>query len=256
MRKFNLLLSLFLVMLVYVSCSKEEGLSNTDPSQDTLVNGDSIGLDKSWGNLGEGYNKGYHNQYYWGAWKERGAAAMEFPSSWYNGTFKLSYWNKSGWNIRDIVGGLGWSKGNGRRINYNFDAWGQWDFIGIYGWACNPIIEYYVVENENGYGIRGSYKGSYYVEGVLYDFYIQNQNDYHACTSGHNKKGFFRQFISKRRYEAPEHRDISVNMQKHINYWNYWSRKYYGYNMSNYSYQKFAIEAFNGRQGGMHATIW
>ncbi len=208
---------------------------------------------KNWGNLSDRYNWGYHNNYYWGVWKDRGAAAMEFPNSWHRGTFKLSYWNMPWWNIRDVVGGLGWRKGNGRTIGYNFNAWGRWDFIGIYGWACTPRVEYYVVENENGAGINGDRVGSYYVDGTLYDFYAKWRYDYNSCS---HKKEWFLQFISKRRYEASANRDHYVNMQKHINYWNYWSRQVFGYNMGSYGYQKFAIEAYGGRQGGMQARVW
>ncbi len=55
---------------------------------------------------------------------------------------------------------------------------GGFSYIGIYGWSENPLVEYYIVDDWYGNNVPtggGTKKGSFTVDGALYNVYMHNQ---------------------------------------------------------------------------------
>ncbi len=266
MKKTTLIFLGFLVVFA-LGCAKEEIQEQVD-----LVETESdltrfSNCDFCWAHDGPNNDikGGYDGSAYWHLYKEKqgGWAFMDFTKSQDQNYFEMAAGNKNSWDdwwyLKDAVGGKGWDYGYGRTIKYNYNAEGNYDFVGVYGWAKNPCIEYYVVENENGYGIQGTYRGEYTVDGVTYYLYKQYQNTSKNPCDGW---GSFWQYIAKRKDGvdhgnwAPMNQDMSIDMQKHINHWNYIERGDGSNDLGNWGYQVFGMEVFKGKYAKLRASVW
>ncbi|WP_051336247.1 glycoside hydrolase family 11 protein [Aquimarina latercula] len=229
-------------LLFFTSCSDDLGQSSIlEDLENEQKSIDSNGYISD--NRTDGYNQGY----FWTIYKEGGWGRLRFPyANQYGGNFEIEYKNN-----QDIVGGKGWSTGNGRRINYNIGLLqGSYNFVGVYGWTQTPLIEYYVVE-------KGSITGqnqnkNYTVNGKNYKFKKQLRSN---APSILGTKTFY-QYISEHG-NAPTGSNQQVHMQAHINHWNaHGGHKPQWGNLRNFDYQVFGIESYTGGWGKINASIW
>ncbi|MHA7056819.1 glycoside hydrolase family 11 protein [Aquimarina sp. M1] len=229
-------------LFLFTSCSDD---LNSDNLPQTLEL-EQKSIDSN-GYISDNRTDGTNKSYFWTIYKEGGWGKLTFPyANQYGGNFEIEYKNN-----KDIVGGKGWSTGNGRRINYNIGLLqGSYNFVGVYGWTRTPLIEYYVVE-------RGSITGQnqnndYRVNGKNYKFKKQLRSNAPSILGTRT----FYQYISEHG-NASTGSNQQIYMQAHINHWN----KYGGHrpewnNLRNFDYQVFGIESYTGNWGKMNATVW
>ena len=87
-------------------------------------------------------------------------------------------WNTNG----DFVVGLGWSTGDATPITYTgtfkVNSGTPGGLLSVYGWTTNPLVEYYVVENQgNGYSTGGTQKGTLTSDGSTYTVWQHQQTN-------------------------------------------------------------------------------
>jgi endo-1,4-beta-xylanase len=143
-------------LLLFASCSKDEVNAEAPIEQNkTSINPASTAR------FGDRFNAnrtGSSNGYFYSIDKDgaSGSAFIDFDGQYGNpanrtqvtkpGNFSMT-WK----DVKQMVGGIGWSGGSGRTINYNVGTVsGQYKFVGVYGWTKNPLTEYYVCERGSG----------------------------------------------------------------------------------------------------------
>ena len=90
-------------------------------------------------------------------------------------------------------------------------------YLSVYGWTKNPLVEYYIVENYNGNyhpGTSGVKKGSFTVDGSVYDIYTRNMIQQPAVAGG--GKYDFTQYISVR---AQKRTSGTISVSEHFKKW-------------------------------------
>lgn len=94
---------------------------------------------------------------------------------------------------------------------------GSYSFIGIYGWTLNPIIEFYIVEDDfpgafnPPFGTNG--RGAINVDGATYDVYTGNRVNQFAITG--NRENFLQVFSVRRN----KHQCGRVSISEHFRQW-------------------------------------
>jgi endo-1,4-beta-xylanase len=180
---------------------------------------------------------------YWQYWTDGGGVvnATNGPGGNYSVT-----WYNSG----NFVVGKGWATGSPyRTVNYNAGVWAPQGnaYLTLYGWTRNPLIEYYVVDSWGTYRPTGTYRGSVYSDGGMYDIYTSWR--YNAPSIDGTQT--FQQFWSVRQTKRPTGSNVSITFSNHVNAW-----RNAGMNLgSSWAYQVLATEGYQS-SGSSNVTVW
>lgn len=106
-----------------------------------------------------------------------GGANVQYSPNQSAGSYSVT-WNTNA----DFVVGLGWQTGDSTPITYSgsfkVNSGTPGGLLSVYGWTTNPLVEYYVVENQgNGYSTGGSKKGTLTSDGSTYDVWQHQQTN-------------------------------------------------------------------------------
>ncbi|KAL7787062.1 endo beta-1,4-xylanase:ISOTYPE-2 [Trichoderma ceciliae] len=141
------------------------------------------------------------------------------------------------WNTQDdFVVGVGWTAGSSLPINFggSFGVNGGTGLLSIYGWSTNPLVEYYIMEDNHNYPASGTVKGSVTSDGATYTIW-ENTRVNEPSIQG---TATFNQYISVR--NSPR-TSGTVTVQNHFNAW-----ASLGLHLGTMNYQVVAIEGWGG----------
>ncbi|KAJ4860040.1 glycosyl hydrolases family 11 domain-containing protein [Trichoderma breve] len=127
------------------------------------------------------------------------------------------------WNTQDdFVVGVGWSTGSSSPINFSgsFGVNSGTGMLSVYGWSTNPLVEYYIMEDNHAYPAQGTVKGTVTSDGATYTIY-ENTRVNEPSIQG---TATFNQYIS--------------------NHFNAWAS--HGMNLGAMNYQVVAVEGWGG----------
>ncbi|KAL7928931.1 glycoside hydrolase family 11 protein [Trichoderma chlorosporum] len=145
------------------------------------------------------------------------------------------------WNTQDdFVVGVGWGTGSTSPINFggSFSVSSGTGLLSVYGWSTNPLVEYYIMENNHDYPAQGTVKGTVTSDGGTYTIYENtrvNEPSIQGTTT-------FNQYISVR--NSPR-TSGTVTVENHFNAW-----ASHGLNLGSLNYQVIAIEGWGGSGSG------
>ncbi|PNP50000.1 hypothetical protein THARTR1_09331 [Trichoderma harzianum] len=135
------------------------------------------------------------------------------------------------WNTQDdfVVGIC-------RPINFSgsFGVNSGTGLLSVYGWSTNPLVEYYIMEDNHNYPAQGTVKGTVTSDGATYTIY-ENTRVNEPSIQG---TATFNQYISVR--NSPR-TSGTVTVQNHFNAW-----ASHGMNLGSMNYQVVAIEGWGG----------
>jgi len=151
------------------------------------------------------------------------------------------------WNVQqDFVVGVGWQPGSSAPIKYSgsFNPTSGEASLSVYGWSTNPLVEYYVMENNHniGTGAFGTVKGTFTSDGGTYTIYEHTQVNQPSIQG----TSTFNQYISVR--QSPR-TSGTVTIANHFNAW-----KSHGMNLGSLNYQVVAVESWSG-SGNAQQTV-
>jgi endo-1,4-beta-xylanase len=106
--------------------------------------------------------------------------------------------------------------------------------LSVYGWSTNPLVEYYIVEDNFNPPRFGTYKGTVYSDGSEYTIYENTR--YNAPSI--QGTSTFNQYISVR--QSPR-QSGTVTVANHFEAW-----AKLGLNLGTLSYQILAVEGWGG----------
>ncbi|KAL6786510.1 glycoside hydrolase family 11 protein [Trichoderma afarasin] len=141
------------------------------------------------------------------------------------------------WNTQDdFVVGVGWSTGSSSPINFSgsFGVNSGTGMLSVYGWSTNPLVEYYIMEDNQAYPAQGTVKGTVTSDGATYTIY-ENTRVNEPSIQG---TATFNQYISVR--NSPR-TSGTVTVQNHFNAW-----ASHGMNLGAMNYQVVAVEGWGG----------
>ncbi|KAM0445244.1 hypothetical protein ACHAPV_006815 [Trichoderma viride] len=147
-------------------------------------------------------------------------------------------------NPQDFVVGVGWQPGGSGPIKFsgNFGVGSGVGLLSVYGWSTNPLVEYYIMEDNVGYPSQGTVKGSVTSDGSSYTIW-ENTRVNEPSIQG---TATFNQYISIRNSKRSSG---TVTVANHFNAW-----KSLGMNLGTLNYQVVAVEGWGG-QGGVQQTV-
>ncbi|KKO99257.1 glycosyl hydrolase family 11 [Trichoderma harzianum] len=141
------------------------------------------------------------------------------------------------WNTQDdFVVGVGWTTGSSSPINFSgsFGVNSGTGLLSVYGWSTNPLVEYYIMEDNHAYPAQGTVKGTVTSDGATYTIY-ENTRVNEPSIQG---TATFNQYISVR--NSPR-TSGTVTVQNHFNAW-----ASHGMNLGAMNYQVVAVEGWGG----------
>ncbi|KAK0756354.1 hypothetical protein N5P37_011006 [Trichoderma harzianum] len=141
------------------------------------------------------------------------------------------------WNTQDdFVVGVGWTTGSSSPINFSgsFGVNSGTGLLSVYGWSTNPLVEYYIMEDNHDYPAQGTVKGTVTSDGATYTIY-ENTRVNEPSIQG---TATFNQYISVR--NSPR-TSGTVTVQNHFNAW-----ASHGMNLGAMNYQVVAVEGWGG----------
>jgi endo-1,4-beta-xylanase len=106
--------------------------------------------------------------------------------------------------------------------------------LSVYGWTTNPLVEYYIIEDNHSFPTSGTVKGSVTSDGSSYTVW-ENTRVNEPSIIG---TATFNQYISIR--NSPR-TSGTVTVENHFNAW-----KSLGLNLGTFNYQVIAIEGWGG----------
>lgn len=106
--------------------------------------------------------------------------------------------------------------------------------LSVYGWSTNPLVEYYIMEDNHAYPAQGTVKGTVTSDGATYTIY-ENTRVNEPSIQG---TATFNQYISVR--NSPR-TSGTVTVQNHFNAW-----ASHGMNLGAMNYQVVAVEGWGG----------
>jgi endo-1,4-beta-xylanase len=148
--------------------------------------------------------------------------------------------------IGDFVAGVGWSPGSNQTVSFSggMNASGGTALASLYGWSTNPLVEYYVIEDDQGGSPSlGTFMGTMTSDGATYNLYEHqqvNQPSIQGTTT-------FEQYLAIRQGNTTSG---TITTQ---NFFNAWAS--HGMNLGTLNYQIFATEAWGGGSGSSNFTV-
>jgi endo-1,4-beta-xylanase len=180
------------------------------------------------------------NGMYWQMWNNgQGSACVTVGSA---GNQYSTTWS----GIGDFVAGVGWNPGSSQTVNFSgsMSASGGTALASLYGWSTNPLVEYYVIEDDQGGSpALGTFKGTVTSDGATYNIYEHqqvNQPSIQGTTT-------FNQYLAIRQGNTTSG---TITTQ---NFFNAWAS--HGMNLGTLNYQIFATESFGGGSGSSNFTV-
>jgi endo-1,4-beta-xylanase len=141
------------------------------------------------------------------------------------------------WNTQqDFVVGVGWNPGSNLPITHNgtFSVNSGLGSLSVYGWTTNPLVEYYVMEENVGISTGGSQKGTVTSDGGTYAIW-ENTRVNKPSIQGTST---FNQYISIRQSGRTSG---TVTLQNHFNAW-----AAAGMKLGTMNFQVIAVESWSG----------
>ena len=149
--------------------------------------------------------------------------------------------------IGDFVAGVGWNPGSNQSVSFSgsMSANGGTALASLYGWSTNPLVEYYVIENDQGGSPSlGSFMGTTTSDGATYNIY-EHQQVNQPCITGNNCT--FEQYLAIRQGNTTSG---TITFQNFVNAW-----ASHGMNLGSMNYQILATEAWGGGSGSSNFTV-
>ena len=149
--------------------------------------------------------------------------------------------------IGDFVAGVGWQPGSNQTVSFSgsMNANGGTALASLYGWSTNPLVEYYVIEDDQGGSPSlGSFMGTTTSDGATYNLY-EHQQVNQPCITGNSCT--FEQYLAIRQGNTTSGTITTQNI------FNAWSS--HGMNLGSLNYQIFATEAWGGGSGSSNFTV-
>lgn len=128
------------------------------------------------------------------------------------------------------------------KFSGNFGVGSGVGLLSVYGWSTNPLVEYYIMEDNFAYPSAGTVKGSVTSDGSSYTIW-ENTRVNEPSIQG---TATFNQYISVRNSKRSSG---TVTVANHFNAW-----KSLGMNLGTMNYQVLAVEGWGG-QGGVQQTV-
>src|ERR1700722_5784855 len=184
---------------------------------------------------------GTNNGYYYQMWSNgQGSACINLGSG---GNQYSTNWS----GIGDFVAGVGWNPGSNQTVSFNgsLSSSGGTALASLYGWSTNPLVEYYVIEDDQGGSPSlGTSMGTTTSDGATYNLY-EHQQVNQPCITGNSCT--FEQYLAIR---ASPTTSGTVTMQNFINAW-----ASHGLNLGSLSYEILATESYGGGSGSSNVTV-
>jgi len=144
----------------------------------------------------------------------------------------------------DFVVGIGWRPGSTLPITFSgdFDYGSGTALLSVYGWSTNPLVEYYIIEDNREAPSFGTVKGSVTSDGSSYTIWENtrvNEPSIEGTTT-------FQQFISVR---SSTRTSGTVTVENHFNAW-----RSLGMDLGTLNYQVIAVEGWGG-EGAVTQTV-
>ena len=181
------------------------------------------------------------NGYYYQMWSNgQGSACINVGSG---GNQYSTNWS----GIGDFVAGVGWQPGSNQTVSFSgsMNASGGTALASLYGWSTNPLVEYYVIEDDQGGSPSlGTFMGTTTSDGATYNLY-QHQQVNQPCITGNSCT--FEQYLAIRQGNTTSG---TITTQ---NFFNAWAS--HGMNLGSLNYQIFATEAWGGGSGSSNFTV-
>ena len=183
---------------------------------------------------------GTTNGMYWQMWNNgQGSSCVTVGSA---GNQYSTTWS----GIGDFVAGVGWNPGSNQTVSFSgsMNASGGTALASLYGWSTNPLVEYYVIEDDQGGGPSlGTFMGTTTSDGATYNLYEHqqvNQPSIQGTTT-------FNQYLAIRQGNTTSGTITTQNI------FNAWAS--HGMNLGSMNYQIFATEAWGGGSGSSNFTV-
>jgi endo-1,4-beta-xylanase len=181
------------------------------------------------------------NGYYYQMWSNgQGSACITVGSG---GNQYSTTWS----GIGDFVAGVGWQPGSNQTVSFSgsMGASGGTALASLYGWSTNPLVEYYVIEDDQGGSPSlGTFMGTMTSDGATYNIY-EHQQVNQPCITGNSCT--FEQYLAIRQGNTTSG---TITTQNFINAW-----ASHGMNLGSLNYQIFATEAWGGGSGNSNFTV-
>jgi endo-1,4-beta-xylanase len=149
--------------------------------------------------------------------------------------------------IGDFVAGVGWNPGNTspKTFSGSMSSSGGTALLSLYGWSTNPLVEYYVIEaDQGGSPSLGTFMGTVSSDGGTYNIY-EHQQVNQPCITGNSCT--FEQYLAIRQGNTTSG---TITFQNFVNAW-----ASHGMNLGTMNYQILATEAWGGGSGNSSATV-
>ena len=149
--------------------------------------------------------------------------------------------------IGDFVAGVGWQPGSNQTVSFSrsMSASGNTALASLYSWSTNPLVEYYVIEDDQGGSPSlGTFMGTTTSDGATYNLY-EHQQVNQPCITGNSCT--FEQYLAIRQGNTTSG---TITTQ---NFFNAWAS--HGMNLGSLNYQIFATEAWGGGSGSSNFTV-
>jgi endo-1,4-beta-xylanase len=114
--------------------------------------------------------------------------------------------------------------------------------LSVYGWSTNPLVEYYIIDDEVDLPLSGTEKGTVYSDGSTYTIW-ENQRVDEPSIEGTST---FNQYISIR--DSPRVSG-TVTVENHFQAW-----ANLGMDLGTLNFQVIAIESWDG-SGNAYQTV-
>jgi endo-1,4-beta-xylanase len=187
-----------------------------------------------------GVQTGTTNGMYWQMWNNgQGSACITVGSS---GNSYSSTWS----GIGDFVAGVGWNPGSSQTVSFSgsMSASGGTALASLYGWSTNPLVEYYVIQDDiGGSPALGTQVGTMTSDGATYKLFEHQQVNQPSIQG----TATFNQYLAIRQGNATSG---TITTQ---NFFNAWAS--HGMNLGTLNYQIFATESFGGGSGSSNFTV-